>query len=877
MHEPTHDQPTHDLGSAFVIARRVGAQAAHLHDAAIHSACGGDLDLERKVRAVLRNPQPAPAVPATVPEVREPAVPEPFGRYLLHECIGEGSMGVVYRATHSDTNRTVALKRLHLGEASDAMLQRFHREVVLLARLQHPGIVHVLDAGHVLTPRGREPFLAMELVEGPPLLAGVAAAKLEPRARVQLLVQLCRAIAHAHRRGVIHRDLKPDNVRLEIEQGLLTPRILDFGVATASATHTAETTLALHVVGTLGYMAPEQADGVVDVRCDVYSLGAIGYQLLTGRPPLDLRGIGMLQAIERIRDADPPPASQFEPRLRGDLEVVLAKALARARNQRYGSADEFGDDLERWLEARPIEARRPTMFYVLSRFVRRQPSISALVALLLVTVTLGLQIVISALAEARSSNDRLISFLASTAGELDTETQGHAKPVRLPEHLRTAAEELVAHAPDDLRVHIIQAALLEVDGRMARAAGHTQSAIALRQQLLEARKFIAAKGNREDRRQLAIAHVLLGDLHKENSLAEETNCAASRTCYLAAHPLFLQLCAEAPLERRSRDDLSHSYFRLAALDLHEAKLDGAEALLDQATPLVEQLARDFSDNPHTHSVMREMLGLSASLASRRGLQPSAMAMMDRMLEHNLAMHRWDPNNLYAAEFLLSTARSCAQSSYELTQFDKAGQQLQIAIAMAELFAECDPANVQALEERVQVARLQALFAMRSQEHNLALRHLASGLQLALGLRGADDLKPMFHRIGEISAIGTQVLNRLAELGVDDAETIAGYRSLLEPTASAVAQSPTDHDLRVLLTRLQVLAGTPADAAIARATLSDAQREGWFDERLWYATLQLCERSGEAAAALHNLATPPAGLSNDLRAAADRLRTRLQGR
>jgi serine/threonine protein kinase len=208
------EEPTRSLGQAVAIAARVLEQPPERREAALAAACAGDRDLHQQVVRILRTGVGgAPPAAPTAPD----AAPAALARYELHEPLGEGSMGVVYRARQTDTGRMVALKRLRPGAQGEAMLGRFRREIALLARLNHPCIVQILDAGHAGAGGAGEPFLAMDLVVGKPLLAGAQQLGLDRRARIQVLVQLCRAIGHAHRRGVIHRDLKPDNVLLEGE------------------------------------------------------------------------------------------------------------------------------------------------------------------------------------------------------------------------------------------------------------------------------------------------------------------------------------------------------------------------------------------------------------------------------------------------------------------------------------------------------------------------------------------------------------------------------------------------------------------------------------------------------------------------------------
>lgn len=867
------EEPTRNLGRAFAVAARIQALPPHLHAAALRSACGDDQELAQQVQAILHSGNAAPPPTSST----APTSGSSFGRYQLHERLGEGSMGVVFRATQLETGRLVALKRLRQGEASESLLRCFHREIALLARLQHPGIVQILDAGHVLGEAGREPFLAMELVEGEPLLTAVDRLGLDLRAKVGVLVQLCRAIAYAHRRGVIHRDVKPDNVLLEVdgERGLRT-RILDFGVATAHRRGHPDGTLDRHLVGTLGYLAPEQIDGEVDVRSDLYGLGAIGYRLLTGHPPLDLRELGLLAALAKIRDTDPPPASRHAPPLRGDLDAVLQKALARDPELRYASADQFADDLERWLACRPVAARPPTALYLLSRFVRRQRTLAALAGALLASLLVGGYVTLHLYGAASAANRHLVSTLSATLAELSTSTLGRPPAQSLPEHLRVAVRDLVAADPEDQSSRVVQAEFLEIEGNLARRAGQLRRALELRGDLLDVARWLAAHtAAHGERRRLAKALVLVGDMHKEIAQPHQGSFAAARACYEEAHTLYAAAAAAEPTARHTRDDLAHSFLRLGAIDLRDHDLAAAASRFAAASRLVHGLLADFPDHTHTHGLMRELLGLTNELAAVQGSRAPAVATLEAMMVHTLAMHRLAPDDLHAAEFLLATARSCADASFQSGDLQRARHYLATAEPMAQYFAERDPGNVQALTERTQVAILQMRFANAGRDPAEAFRHAAHSLRLALAMREADDHTSL-HEI--VSRIVGQLREALRSLDVLTAEqrllAAEPANRILPQLATVAALFAKDRDLRVALVELLAEVGDAEQCLQAEATLQLARGEGWFDERLWLLTSVLRARRGDLAGARANLDRPPAGLSPDLQLSAERLRRRL---
>ncbi|MDX2200346.1 MAG: serine/threonine-protein kinase [Phycisphaerae bacterium] len=322
------------------------------------------------------------------------AEPTRIGEFEVLRKLGEGAMGVVYAGQQHHPRRTVALKLLRESSFWPARLQRFRREADLLGRLQHPGIARIYEAGvgEVQTadgPAGRQPFFALELIEGQPLLDFANERGLDTRARLELLARIADAVHHAHGRGVIHRDLKPGNILVEADG---QPKILDFGISIAAdATDATLQTQPGQVLGTLAYASPEQLRGTtdaVDTRSDIYSLGAILFELLTGRLPIDVRGLAVPQAIQRLVESDPPPASNLIPALRGDVTAIVAKALEKSPDQRYASAAGLAADIRRYLNDEPITARPFTAAVALRKFVRRhQAAVVGGVLALVATVT----------------------------------------------------------------------------------------------------------------------------------------------------------------------------------------------------------------------------------------------------------------------------------------------------------------------------------------------------------------------------------------------------------------------------------------------------------------------------------------------------------
>jgi tetratricopeptide (TPR) repeat protein/serine/threonine protein kinase len=390
----------------------------------LDQACADDPALRERVEALVRAEAAAgsfleSAAPGPAVTVEEQAVGErpgtTIGPYKLIEQIGEGGMGTVWMAQQTEpVKRLVAIKLIKSGMDSRQVIARFEAERQALALMDHANIARVLDAGTTTTGR---PFVVMDLVKGVPITRYCDEHHLTPRQRLELFIPVCQAVQHAHQKGIIHRDLKPSNVLVALYDGKPVPKVIDFGVAKAAGQQLTEKTLVTGfgaIVGTLEYMSPEQAEINqldIDTRSDIYSLGVLLYELLTGTTPFtkkDLEKAGMLEMLRVIREQEPAkPSTKLstaeglptlaanrgtEPAkltklVRGELDWIVMKALEKDRSRRYETANGFAMDLHRYLADQPVLACPPSAGYRLRKFARRNKrglAVAALVLFLLV-------------------------------------------------------------------------------------------------------------------------------------------------------------------------------------------------------------------------------------------------------------------------------------------------------------------------------------------------------------------------------------------------------------------------------------------------------------------------------------------------------------
>jgi serine/threonine protein kinase len=609
----------------------------------LREACGDDLALRARLENLLAAHEHArgilergPNHAAANTNLQLPAIAADCvfaGRFKLREKLGEGGMGEVWVADQiQPVQRRVAIKVIRWGLDSARMLARFDQERQALAVMDHPNIAKVLDAGIAETG---QPFFAMELIKGVPITKYCDEAQLSPQERLELFIPVCQAVQHAHQKGIIHRDIKPSNILVGLYDGRPVPKVIDFGVAKVTGPRLTEQSVYTElgsIIGTLEYMSPEQAELNnldVDTRSDIYALGVILYELLTGAVPFsrtELEKKGLSEMLRVIKEVEPTKPStklshsgalpiiaahrQMEPHkltalVRGELDWIVMKALEKDRNRRYETAHSLALDVQRYLHNEPVQAYPPSAWYRLRKYARKHSgpflAVSAMV-LLLVAGIIGTSVgLVLAQEKEREAQKGKAAALASQKLAMDSlrettddvvEQLISGKPVLgLAERtfLDTALKRWQAFADaagEDEQARAVRAegisrvAFLRAKlGLRDEAVIGYREAIALRQKLAD--DFPGIPKHRQD---LALYHALLGQVFAGLGKQQERETALRQALALRE-----RLAADFPDEAEYRFDEAIGHYDLGGLLHDQGKYGEAEASYRQALALYDQL------------------------------------------------------------------------------------------------------------------------------------------------------------------------------------------------------------------------------------------------------------------------------------------------
>jgi non-specific serine/threonine protein kinase/serine/threonine-protein kinase len=551
------------------------AQPPEQRAAFLEEACPDDPQLRREVQSLLDQPaesflESSPPFLATtdqeLPDPRDPPQPPSridqtladsgtppgtmIGPYRLLEIIGQGGMGEVWLAEQKQpVRRRVALKLIKAGMDTREVVTRFESERQALALMDHPAIAKVFDAGS--TPQGR-PYFVMEYVAGMPITDYCDKHKLTTRDRLALFIHVCEGVQHAHQKAIIHRDLKPSNILVSEVDGNPVPKIIDFGVAKATAQRLTAETMFTHlgsIVGTPEYMSPEQAGSVgedIDTRTDVYSLGVVLYELLVGALPLDFHNLRFDEVLHKVRDEDASKPStklrtlgeqsttaarnrSTEPRtlarlLRGDLDAITLKALEKERARRYGSPSDLAADIKRHLRNEAVVAHPPGLVYRTGKYIRRHwvgVAVGAAAALLLISFSIAQYFQVRRITRERDRADRVTALMTSMF-KVSNPSESRGNKVTAREILDKASRDITTGLTRDPE---LQAQMMQIMGTVYDGLGLYPQAESLIRQAVQIRRRVLGPEDPDTLRSegdLCLALERLGRYGEAEKLQRET-------------------------------------------------------------------------------------------------------------------------------------------------------------------------------------------------------------------------------------------------------------------------------------------------------------------------------------------------------------------
>jgi serine/threonine protein kinase/tetratricopeptide (TPR) repeat protein len=760
------------------------------------------------------------------------------GKYKLIEVIGEGGMGSVYMAQQTEpVKRAVAVKVIKAGMDSKAVLARFEAERQALAMMDHPNIAKVLDAG---TTDGGRPFFVMELVKGVPITQYCDEWKLTPRQRLELFVPVCQAIQHAHQKGIIHRDIKPSNVLVAMYDDRPVPKVIDFGVAKAAGQSLTDKTLMTGfgaVVGTPEYMSPEQANLNnldIDTRSDVYSLGVLLYELLTGSTPVDRKSLdkaALLEILRMVREVEAPrPSAKLstidtlpsvaanrgtEPAklsklMKGELDWVLLKALEKDRTRRYETANALSRDIQRYLSDEVVEARPPSAGYRLKKFVRRHQGQVIAASLVLLALLAGIAGTTWGLIEAKKQEQ-------FARAETAAKEQARAAEAEKAEGERLARLEAVAATEKAIAAEKSESVLRAQAEQNANIAG-MQATLALNtiQDLIsQVQNNLNGPGLFDFKKSLldtALKRIdgVAGIYEKSTSKEATTLAALMELAKIyrqtgradKAYPI-LQRCLDVAKERvkiknysdPSRRNLANTYFELA-LCSEEFRRDLKQVLSYNQEGLrlwedIEKMPK-LDDFPMDRKEVR--MGLAEAYTRvgvteyRLGDVVAAQANFRKAYNLRRVLTEELKDNPKAKQDLSYSSIALAEASYRLGDRVQADSFYREAIEQRAAMFDLNPKDQNVAAELASVNYMIGEFKLKTGDLVEARKRLEKCKEIRESLVKEDDKNAVFKRD---LAIVLYRLGNLADREKDEKASIAAFETAREIEEKLVSQDPVN--------------------------------------------------------------------------------------
>jgi eukaryotic-like serine/threonine-protein kinase len=857
--------------------------------------CGGDAALRAQVEALLAasekagtfmdKPAAAPGLTVDYRPISE-AAGTVIGPYKLLQQIGEGGFGVVYMAEQEKpVRRMVALKIIKAGMDTASVIARFESERQALALMDHPNIAKVFDAG--ATESGR-PYFVMELVRGVPITDFCDSNHMTAEPRLRLFVDVCHAIQHAHHKGVIHRDIKPSNVLVTLHDGVPVVKVIDFGVAKATVQKLTEKTLFTafgQMVGTPAYMSPEQAEmsGLdIDTRTDVFALGVLLYELLTGTTPLEskrLREAGYAEMQRLIREEEPPRPSnrlsslgdsatvlagnrgldvkRLSRLLAGDLDWMVMKALEKDRTRRYETPGAFAEDVQRYLNREAIVARPPSAIYKFRKFAQRNRAAATTAAVVATVLLAGSAVSVWQAVRATRAEQRAADELGR-AIKAEADAKAERDKVAAAEREAVAAQERASEAFKQSRV-LMQAfgnLIDEVQRRLGDAPGMQALKLSLLQSSLQSLEKFASGGgdSREFSQSTAAAYLQMGRLFQQLGQGEQA-FAQFQKC----HEIVASLAAKNPSDEVALANLSATYVVLGEMSLElrrdlPASLDFYQKALRLRKELSERAPSGRLDPVKVKQDLAETYTRIGVTYLRLGEPARAAEYFRDAAAIRAELAARDEKNL---TFQLDVARShnaLGEVQFRVHDWRAAKVQFGKALAANERVQLAEPANPRNGWELANTLGNFGLFALRTGDLAEAEKHLMRAQELMAELAVLDPKNAMYRRYlalanyrcgtlarrqGDKSAAdrwNLECLRIREELASADAKSerrqmelllirarTGGHREMADGAAKILAKPDVDREVLVELAQCysQATASVPDDPALRRRYLDQS--------------------------------------------------------